>query len=116
MSCTAKANEQRWKQNKVISTNADAFFHHFPSLVMIDRVKADWKEEVKVQQQVKIFSHLEPFLEKIYYSQKYFCDDYEFRHVIVPKDMLPLVPEEYRGRLLEEREWRKLGIRMSPGW
>jgi len=83
---------------------------------MIDRVKADWKEEVKVQQQVKIFSHLEPFLEKIYYSQKYFCDDYEFRHVIVPKDMLPLVPEEYRGRLLEEREWRKLGIRMSPGW
>eukprot|EP00842_Homolaphlyctis_polyrhiza_P001017 jgi/Hompol1/1916/HPOL_002795-RA len=43
----------------------------------------------------------------IYYSPKYNDDVYEYRHVSVPKPI---------GRLLEEWEWRGLGIKQSPGW
>ena len=37
-------------------------------------------------------------------------------HVIVPKEMLSFVPAFYKNRLLEENEWRSLGIQMSVGW
>ncbi|KAI5188751.1 cyclin-dependent kinase regulatory subunit CKS1 [Nematocida minor] len=52
--------------------------------------------------------------EKIYYSETY--EDLNkniYRHVILPKELSRMVP---RDRLLEEHEWRGLGITQSKGW
>ncbi|KAI3631394.1 hypothetical protein MIR68_010884 [Amoeboaphelidium protococcarum] len=55
-------------------------------------------------------------ISKIYYSNKYYCGEEEFRHVIMPKELYEIIPDEYRDRLLADDEWYRLGIRMSPGW
>jgi cyclin-dependent kinase regulatory subunit CKS1 len=55
----------------------------------------------------------ESLAEQIDYSEKYSDGKYEYRHVILPKEMLELMP---RGRLLTEEEWRGLHIRQSLGW
>ncbi|MFH4979446.1 hypothetical protein AB6A40_006155 [Gnathostoma spinigerum] len=48
-----------------------------------------------------------------YYSNKYYDDEYEYRHVHVTKEVAKLIP---RNRLMSETEWRSLGIQQSPGW
>ncbi|KAH8925867.1 regulatory subunit of cyclin-dependent kinase [Atractiella rhizophila] len=63
---------------------------------------------------------------KIYYSTRYVDDEYEYRHVILPKQMLKILsPHLFMKdadegkvvfRLLKEDEWRGLGICQSPGW
>lgn len=71
---------------------------------------------------------------QICYSDKYCDDTYEYRyvlrlggggaacslnaklthrHVILPKDVAATIP---KGQLLDEREWRKLGVQQSRGW
>jgi len=50
---------------------------------------------------------------KILYSDKYYDDTYEYRHVILPKDIAKLAP---RHRLMSEMEWRQLGVQQSAGW
>lgn len=40
-------------------------------------------------------------------------DDFEYRHVILPKALVKYLPND---RLATEDEWRGLGIRQSPGW
>ena len=58
----------------------------------------------------------EPFLaiqmpsKNIYYSDKYYDDKYEYRHVMLPKDLAKLVP---RTHLMSEAEWRNLGVQQS---
>lgn len=65
---------------------------------------------------------LEEFIESIHYSSRYSDDEYEYRHVQLPKQMLKAIPKEYfdgaRGtlKLLWEEEWRGLGITQSLGW
>eukprot|EP00753_Platysulcus_tardus_P008577 PLAT16113.1.p2 GENE.PLAT16113.1~~PLAT16113.1.p2 ORF type:complete len:122 (-),score=60.21 PLAT16113.1:260-625(-) len=49
----------------------------------------------------------------IRYSEKYSDDTYEYRHVILPKQLAKHVP---RGRLLSDAEWRALGVQQSRGW
>ena len=49
----------------------------------------------------------------IYYSDKYFDDKYEYRHVMLPKDLAKMVP---RTHLMSESEWRSLGVQQSQGW
>ncbi|CAI2729785.1 unnamed protein product [Schistosoma spindalis] len=49
----------------------------------------------------------------IYYSEKYYDDIYEYRHVHLPKDLAKQVPKNH---LMSEMEWRKLGIQQSAGW
>merc|ERR1711970_880721 len=49
----------------------------------------------------------------ISYSEKYQDDTYEYRHVILPRDIAKMVP---KGRLLTETEWRGLGVQQSRGW
>ncbi|GAA6026077.1 hypothetical protein JCM11491_001834 [Sporobolomyces phaffii] len=56
---------------------------------------------------------IERYSEEIYYSPRYSDDEYEYRHVIVPKALVKYLPTD---RLAEEDEWRGLGIRQSPGW
>jgi hypothetical protein len=40
-------------------------------------------------------------------------DAYQYRHVILDKDMAPLIP---KNRLMDECEWRTLGIKQGPHW
>lgn len=51
--------------------------------------------------------------EKIYYSEKYNDVEYEYRHVIIPKEMVKMLPKNH---LMTESEWRSLGIQQSQGW
>ena len=54
---------------------------------------------------------------QIEYSEKYADDEYEYRHVHLPTDVYQIRKSWYRyKRLLEEDEWRTLGIRQSRGW
>ncbi|EON64268.1 cyclin-dependent kinase regulatory subunit CKS1 [Coniosporium apollinis CBS 100218] len=65
---------------------------------------------------------LDEFIDNIHYSSRYNDDEYEYRHVQLPKQMLKAIPKEYfdgsRGtlKLLWEDEWRALGITQSLGW
>lgn len=53
-------------------------------------------------------------------ARRYSDDQYEYRHVQLPKQMLKLIPKDYfdgaRGtlKLLWEEEWRALGITQVP--
>ena len=58
------------------------------------------KEET--QKQLDIQEHEDD----IYYSPRYNDEVYEYRHVVLPKEISKYVP----ARLLEEHEWRGLGI------
>lgn len=40
-------------------------------------------------------------------------DEFEYRHVILPKALVRYLPTD---RLADEDEWRGVGIRQSPGW
>ncbi|KAJ8087981.1 hypothetical protein PM082_013532 [Marasmius tenuissimus] len=65
---------------------------------------------------------LEEILERINYSDRYSDDMYEYRHVILPKQLLRYIPETFWDqktgalRLLAEKEWRAIGIQQSLGW
>ncbi|XP_013386354.1 cyclin-dependent kinases regulatory subunit-like [Lingula anatina] len=50
---------------------------------------------------------------EIQYSEKYFDDKYEYRHVILPSDIAEMVPKTH---LMTETEWRNIGVQQSPGW
>ena len=55
--------------------------------------------------------------EEIEYSEKYNDDTYEYRHVILPKAIAKEMYKISQGkRLLEEDEWRGLGVTQSRGW
>jgi len=64
------------------------------------------------------------YIKKIEYSERYSDDDFEYRHVILPKPMLKMIPKNYFEnpqrpqvlRLLTENEWRGIGIAQSLGW
>ncbi|KAJ3120817.1 hypothetical protein HK098_004215 [Nowakowskiella sp. JEL0407] len=49
----------------------------------------------------------------IYYSQRYYDDNYEYRHVSLPKLIARWIPQ---NTLLSEHEWRSYGIKQSQGW
>ncbi|KAL1407527.1 hypothetical protein Q8F55_006960 [Vanrija albida] len=55
---------------------------------------------------------IEQYHEKINYSNRYSDDEWEYRHVILPKPLAKFVPPG----ILAEEVWRGLGIRQSPGW
>ncbi|RWR94791.1 cyclin-dependent kinases regulatory subunit 1 [Cinnamomum micranthum f. kanehirae] len=66
---------------------------------------------------------------QIQYSDKYFDDIYEYRHVVLPPEVAKLLP---KNRLLSEarachispvvifpkflNEWRAIGVQQSRGW
>lgn len=49
----------------------------------------------------------------IQYSEKYYDDVYEYRHVVLPPEIAQHLP---KNRLLSETEWRSLGVQQSRGW
>ncbi|KAI8850701.1 hypothetical protein BC829DRAFT_147487 [Chytridium lagenaria] len=58
----------------------------------------------------------EGYVQRIGYSERYYDDNMEYRHVILPKPLFRLVPTVYKNVLLVEHDWRSLGITMSAGW
>mmetsp|Transcript_90742 Transcript_90742/g.256225 ORF Transcript_90742/g.256225 Transcript_90742/m.256225 type:complete len:100 (-) Transcript_90742:134-433(-) len=55
--------------------------------------------------------------EEIEYSEKYNDDRYEYRHVILPKEVAKQMFKLTGGkRLLDEDEWRGLCVQQSRGW
>jgi len=67
-------------------------------------------------------SKLMKYQDNIHYSQRYSDDINEYRHVMLPKQMLKEIPTDYFNkqtgtlRILTEDEWRNLGITQSLGW
>ena len=59
---------------------------------------------------------LEEYIDAIHYSSRYSDDEFEYRHVQLPKEMIKRIPKDYfdpsKGtlKLLWEEEWRGLGI------
>ncbi|TIB65150.1 hypothetical protein E3P78_00785 [Wallemia ichthyophaga] len=63
------------------------------------------------------------YADRIIYSDRYSDDFFEYRHVILPKQVLRLLPRQYFEaddsgvlRILTEAEWRGMGITQSLGW
>ncbi|XP_041861260.1 cyclin-dependent kinases regulatory subunit 2 [Melanotaenia boesemani] len=50
---------------------------------------------------------------RIFYSETYNDDDFEYRHVVLPTELSKLVPSTH---LMTEEEWRGLGVQQSKGW
>ena len=48
----------------------------------------------------------------IYYSDKYTDEAFEYRHVMLPKELAKMVPKTH---LMSETEWRNLGVQQSQG-
>ncbi|KAI0273476.1 regulatory subunit of cyclin-dependent kinase [Gloeopeniophorella convolvens] len=66
---------------------------------------------------------IKEYIANIHYSDRYADDEYEYRHVILPKPLFKLIPKGYFSpddpgvlRLLSEPEWRGIGITQSLGW
>ena len=53
------------------------------------------------------------FPDEIEYSEKYEDDEYEYRHVLLPKQIFKQIP---KNQLLLENEWRSIGVQQSRGW
>lgn len=53
------------------------------------------------------------FFSQIDYSEKYQDGKYEYRHVILTKEMAKNLP---KNRTLSETEWRSIGVQQSRGW
>lgn len=53
------------------------------------------------------------YAEDIEYSSRYHDEHFEYRHVQIPKQLINQIP---RDRLLDEDEWRAIGIVQSRGW
>eukprot|EP00741_Cyanophora_paradoxa_P014265 tig00020780_g13757.t1 len=53
---------------------------------------------------------------EIFYSDKYFDDTFEYRHVILTPQVAKLLQRTFPNRLLSESEWRSLGVQQSKGW
>ncbi|KAJ2736522.1 hypothetical protein IW152_000697 [Coemansia sp. BCRC 34962] len=50
----------------------------------------------------------------IYYSERYSDDEFEYRHVSMPDGLRRYLPAP--PRIMEEIEWRSLGVQQSAGW
>mmetsp|Transcript_21938 Transcript_21938/g.53404 ORF Transcript_21938/g.53404 Transcript_21938/m.53404 type:complete len:98 (+) Transcript_21938:40-333(+) len=53
--------------------------------------------------------------DEIEYSDKYADDDYEYRHVQLPREVFKKIRNR-ANELLSEEEWRSLGVQQSLGW
>lgn len=85
----------------------------------IDMSRRNRKPRLLEEEEV---DRLREYVDSIHYSARYSDDQYEYRHVQLPKDMLKKIPADYfdsaKGtlKLLWEQEWRSLGITQSLGW
>lgn len=52
----------------------------------------------------------------IEYSEKYYDQSYEYRHVLLSETVFSALKILGLGRILSENEWRNLGVQQSRGW
>ncbi|GHJ88274.1 hypothetical protein NliqN6_4676 [Naganishia liquefaciens] len=52
------------------------------------------------------------YADHIKYSARYSDEQYEYRHVCLPKPLVKFLP----AGIASEDEWRGIGVRQSPGW
>ncbi|KAJ1497702.1 hypothetical protein HMI54_005808 [Coelomomyces lativittatus] len=64
-------------------------------------------EDMKKQQDIS------KNIDKIQYSARYHDEVWEYRHVTLPKELTKYIPAD---RLMDEEEWRGLGVQQSLGW
>ena len=55
------------------------------------------------------------FPDEIEYSEKYTDELYEYRHVLLTKDVYKKI-KDFKSTLLTENQWRGLGVTQSRGW
>ncbi|KAH8086393.1 cyclin-dependent kinase regulatory subunit CKS1 [Filobasidium floriforme] len=55
---------------------------------------------------------VEKYADQITYSSRYSDDQWEYRHVHIPKALVKYLPPG----VTSEAEWRGIGIRQSAGW
>lgn len=79
--------------------------HHHHSHHRQDEEKARQRAEQRAKDIAKNQEH-------IFYSARYYDDQFEYRHVSLPKPIAKHVPNE----LMTEEEWRSLGVKQSQGW
>lgn len=60
-----------------------------------------------------MLKQIEQLAKNIYYSDKYTDDEYEYRHVMLPKELAKIMPHDH---LMSEAEWRSYGVQQSRGW
>ncbi|KZM25623.1 cyclin-dependent protein serine/threonine kinase regulator [Ascochyta rabiei] len=107
---TARAHELLPRRNQTLAMPAD---------MDIDFTRRNKKPRPLSEHEKE---KLDEFVDAIHYSARYSDDEYEYRHVQLPKQMLKIIPKDYfdgaRGtlKLLWEEEWRALGITQSLGW
>ena len=55
---------------------------------------------------------------QIEYSDKYHDAHYEYRHVILPKELVKSLKRDKNDKVRPQKdaEWRSVGIQMSRGW
>jgi len=70
--------------------------------------------ETVVREPIQLIASSLTMAQDIEYSKKYQDDKYEYRHVILPKEVAKKIPEPLK--LLSEHEWRSLGVQQSLGW
>lgn len=70
------------------------------------------EEELKLEelQRQKDIKELPP---QIMYSPYYQDDEFEYRHVVLPKNLARWLPQ---NRLLKPKEWIEVGVHQSSGW
>ncbi|KAI8350625.1 regulatory subunit of cyclin-dependent kinase, partial [Choanephora cucurbitarum] len=57
---------------------------------------------------------IEEYAPQIVYSNYYFDDVNEYKHVVLPKNLAKWLPKP--SRLLEPDEWIELGVYQTSGW
>ncbi|KAI8323685.1 CKS-domain-containing protein [Martensiomyces pterosporus] len=74
----------------------------------------DGQPHRKLALEEQMAADIKQFSDDIYYSERYYDDEFEYRHVSLPEGLRKYLPNP--PRLMTEDEWRSLGVRQSPGW
>ncbi|CAO3623767.1 unnamed protein product [Mucor fragilis] len=70
------------------------------------------EEELKLEELQRL-KDIKELPSQIMYSPYYQDDDFEYRHVVLPKNLARWLPQ---NRLLKQNEWIEVGVHQSSGW
>ncbi|GAN01921.1 cyclin-dependent kinase regulatory subunit CKS1 [Mucor ambiguus] len=70
------------------------------------------EEELKLEQ-LQRQKDIKELPSQIMYSPYYQDDEFEYRHVVLPKNLSRWLPQ---NRLLKQKEWVEVGVHQSSGW
>src|SRR3989338_10268845 len=112
---------------QIFSLSVFRYFYFFTTFFVVEFNQTKGKQKkMSSNQRPDFFQIVDPaqkeaarreilkFQPRIIYSEKYYDNEgYEYRHVILPRELKNYVP---RSRLMEENEWRQVGVQQSVGW